>query len=314
MQNKTLAIVIPTYNRAEILEENLSLMREEILRYSIPIYISDDSTNDRTRKLVNSWNKTYEYIYYYKNNPSLGHDKNCIATLSLAAQDHVWLLGDSMIIHSGGIGKILEILAYAPYDFVSVNAQERDFYLEDRVFDDCNELLVTLSWHLTLTGATIYSRKKLESIHMLNLSNCRNFPQVCVIFNTMEEGSQLYWLGTPVISSNKSKKSYWNNNVLSVFLKDYDDVINNLPAKYTLQNKTAAIKRHASMTGLFSLSRFASYRMNGFFSFSQAWRYSMQLKRIAGGMKFFVIFFIALLPRFVLRAIYKIRQSAIETN
>ena len=46
MQNTTLAIAIPTFNRAETVHENLLSLIPEIKEYSIPIYISDGKEND----------------------------------------------------------------------------------------------------------------------------------------------------------------------------------------------------------------------------------------------------------------------------
>jgi len=52
MKNKRLSIAISSYNRSEILKENLLLMLDEIKEFSIPIYISDDSTNDDIERFV----------------------------------------------------------------------------------------------------------------------------------------------------------------------------------------------------------------------------------------------------------------------
>jgi len=106
MKNKKLAIAIPTYNRASIVKENILLMLNEIKRYSIPLYISDDSNNEETKLVVVDLKKEYDYIYYYKNQPGLGHDKNCIRTLALPNEEYIWYLGDSIIIEDGGIKNV----------------------------------------------------------------------------------------------------------------------------------------------------------------------------------------------------------------
>ena len=51
--NEKLGIVIPTYERSEILKENFVLMLEEIQKYSIPIFISDDSKDLKTEEWAN---------------------------------------------------------------------------------------------------------------------------------------------------------------------------------------------------------------------------------------------------------------------
>ena len=76
--NKQLAISIPTFNRTEILKNNLISLIREAKRFDIPIYISDDSDDSLTTKMIKSLKQDYQYLFYTKNNPSLGHDKNTL--------------------------------------------------------------------------------------------------------------------------------------------------------------------------------------------------------------------------------------------
>ena len=216
-QNRKLAIAIPTYNRAAILKENIHLMLEEITRFSIPVYISDDSNNTDTEMWVKELKEKYSLIYYYKNTHSLGHDKNCIRTLGLPSEEYIWYLGDSIIICNNGISKILDIISSDDkYEFISVNIAGR-VNLPEQVFYESNILLTQLGWHLTLTGATIYSKKALESINTLDLNRCRNFPQTALILNNFHSGNwRLYWINDNLIYGNSRKRSYWTSEV-SIF-------------------------------------------------------------------------------------------------
>ena len=188
MENKKLAIAIPTYNRASILNENIELMLEEIRKYSVPIYISDDSIDNETKSIIEEFCKEYEYIYYYKNKPGLGHDKNCLRTLALPTTEYIWYLGDSIIIKPGGIKKILDIIENGNYDFVAVNAKNRNLDYPSGIYEDGNKLLTEIGWHLTLTSATIYSNKIQGLLDKLDLDNCKNFPQTALIFETFAKG------------------------------------------------------------------------------------------------------------------------------
>ena len=82
-------------------------MLPEIKEFSIPIFISDDSKDCDTKNVIQELNGIYEYIFYYKNTPSLGHDHNIFHTLGLAKSDYVWMLGDSMLIKKGAIAKAI---------------------------------------------------------------------------------------------------------------------------------------------------------------------------------------------------------------
>jgi len=311
MKSKRLSIAIPTYNRSEILKEDLLLMMDEIKEFSIPIYISDDSTNDNTEKVFFDLKKEYEYIYYYKNKPSLGHDKNCIATLNLPSEDYVWYLGDSIIIKKGGIKEVFRIINMQKYDFISINADGRNLNIREKVFEDGNELLVDLGWHLTMTGTTIYSKNILMNLKSLDLTKCKNFPQIAIIFKEFsKEGKKLYWLNDKIVYGNKLKRCYWRNNVFKVFLYDWNYFILNLPEYYNSENKLITIKKHSDVTGLFSLLNFASYRADGVFSLKVLTQY-FKLIRNNSNVNILILFIIALIPQSLfklLKKMYKLKQ------
>lgn len=296
MKNRKLAIAIPTFNRPDILNENIRLMLPEIIEFSIPVYISDDSTNDETKTVSEILRKDYENIFYFRNYPGLGHDLNCIKTLKLPAEEYVWYLGDSFAINSGGIRRVLNVISYQVVDLISVNVKGRA-NINDRIFTEGNELLINLGWHLTLTGTTIYSRNVLARIEELELKKCRNFPQTAIIFQEFDfRNYKLYWLNDYIISCNSRKQSYWKKSVFEVFLNDWNVFISNLPPYYTNENKLIAIKKHSEKTGIFSLYSFLSYRFNGIFDFQTYKRYS-DLIRKSSSVNLGLVFIISIFPR-----------------
>lgn len=265
--NNKLAIAIPTYNRSEILCENLLLIFDDLKRYSIPVYISDDSPNDSTQIIVNELAAEYPHIFYLKNIPSLGHDLNCLRTLRLPSTDYIWYLNDSAIIVPGALAKVLEVLNTSDYDFVSVNAKGRKLNLNDQVFSDANHLLVTLGWHLTQTGCIIYSKKCLKVVEFLQIADCKNFPQTAIIFESFAQGSKtLLWLNEKMIKGNKQKKSYWSDKVFDIFLGDWNNFIMKLPAIYSMKNKKQTVISHSINTRLFSFSKLKKYRSKGVYN------------------------------------------------
>lgn len=279
MKNKKLAIAIPTYNRASILKENIVLMLEEISMYAIPIYISDDSIDDETKSMIDEVKKEYEHIYYYKNTPGLGHDKNCLRTLALPTEDYIWYLGDSIIIKPGGIKKVLDVVENGNPDFVSVNVENRNLDLTSRIYNEGNELLVAIGWHLTMSGATIYANKINELLGRLDLVKCKNFPQTALIFEGFAQGnSELYWINDKIVYSNKNKKSYWSSAIFEVFLKDWDFFISNLPLFYLDRNKKLTIKKHSEKTGMFTFLSFLDYRSKGVYSFQVFRKYFKEIQ------------------------------------
>jgi len=297
MKNNRLAIAIPTYNRAAILKEDILLMLGEIKKFSIPIYISDDSTNDETEFFFQEIKKEYEYIFYFKNSPGLGHDRNCLNTIGLPEEDYIWYLGDSNIIKPNGIERILDVIKNDEYDFVCVNVESRLLDLSDRLIIEGNELLVDLGWHLTMTSVTVYSKSIQSKLSELDLNKCKNFPQTALIFEKFaQENCRLFWINDRIIYGNKNKRSYWSNAVFEVFLKDWDSFILKLPDFYLKENKKYTIRKHSEKSSLFTLKKFLNYRSKGFFSFAVLKKYYKYI-RFNSDVNIVLLIFISISPK-----------------
>lgn len=306
--NNKLSLAIPTYNRPEILAENLEKMLPELMEYQIPVYISDDSDNDKTMILIESLQMQYSNIFYHRNPIQLGHDANCLETLSIPNSDYIWYLGDSIIITNGGIKRILELIDSAEYDFLSVNDVNRpSIKIASGIYKYPSNLLIDLGWHLTLTGATIYNRKI-----FVNIKNCysyflgTNFPQLGIILSYFPKGENgLYWLNEKIVIANAAKKaSYWNTRVFSVFAKDWVCFIMSLPEEhYSNASKEITTKKHSKITGVFETESIINYRLNGILDYNvvvENWKYL----KASSNVNIFLILFFSILPRwrFLLKA------------
>lgn len=300
MKNSKLAIAIPTYNRCEILKENLLYMIDEIKNYNIPIYISDDSDNDLTKNMITELKKDYEYIYYFKNESSLGHDRNCLYTLSLPDEDYIWYLGDSMRIENGKIKDILDISSKDCYDLILVNCLDRDVNVPSKQYFSHRTFFLELAWHATLTGATIYHKDSLNKINFKKYLDT-NFVQLGIILErALDIKNGILWINKSYISSNKKKKSYWSKNIFEVFAKNWSDFILNLPEAYSYKDKLRVIKDHSDYTGIFKLKRYLVYRAEGVLNIKSYIKYFKSLK-LASSLNILIIFFLLLIPSFILK-------------
>ncbi len=308
MKNEKLAIAIPTYNRAEILKENLLYMMDDIKKYNIPIYISDDSDNDDTKNIISELKKDYEYIYYHKNEPSLGHDKNCFATLNLADTDFIWYLGDSIGIKKGSLIEVLNVIDNINPDFIFVNAQGRKLDIKDGIKQDKNDILITLGWHLTQTGATIYSKNSLECINKLEINKIRNFPQFAIIFSYLDKNKLSYWINNKIIFTNLKKESYWNKKIFEVFLTDWENVVKSLDGKYLSFNKEQCILNHSYKTNLFSATAIMRLRAFGIYN-----KYLLRKYRVFlvahSRLPYFILYIISIFPKVFFLSLIKLKRA-----
>lgn len=311
MKNNKLAIAIPTYNRPEILHQNLKYMLPDLRIHNIPVYISDDSTNTKTEIMLNSFKKEYPFIYYCKNNPSLGHDENYFFTLQIPTEDYVWYLGDSLSIKHGAISQILSSLEDADYAFIAVNSVGRTLNLPSKYYTDPNEIFKELAWHLTLTGATIYNKSTLHDLMNLKQACHKNFPQLVIIFTGLLKGNAgLYWIEDKLIFLTKERASYWEKKIFEVFANDWSKVILDLPEVYSSKNKFFVIKSHDKHTNIFSAKSLLKYRLQGSFSLTIVLKYFSYIK-LSSNFNIIFILFMAIIPIPLINTMQKLFKNKI---
>lgn len=305
MQNK-LAIAIPTYNRPEILKFNLLQILDDLIKYDIPVYISDDSSNDDTRKVIEELKSKHTLFVYHKNEIQLGHDLNFVSTIRLPKEEYVWYLGDSIVIKEGAIKKILNIVSTSNYDFISLNAESRDLNIEQKVFNDGYELLDKLCWHLTMTGTTIYNSKNIFNLDYFNVNKFKNFPQLAFIFEIFaKKESSLYWINEKIIYVNSQKKSYWSQNIFEIFINDFKNSLNNLDEIYPLRVKDKVILQHSVKSKIFILRAFVKYRLNGIFDYKIFVKYKKSFIKYTK-VNILILFIIAILPISFFKMLFRI--------
>lgn len=298
--NDELSIAIPTFNRPEILYENLLFQLPELKKYEIGIYISDDSTNNETKKVVEDLSAEYPNIFYIKNNPSLGHDKNFLSTLELPSTNYVWLLGDSMTIESGAIGKVLNIIKINSPSIIGVNYKDRivvkNEVLRSGLKKEQESIFINFGWHLTLTGATIYSKDVIQSATSLDLLACKNFPQISLIFTYLNDSPSFYWLEDNLLFSQGKKKSYWSGNIMDVFIHDLSRVVYKLPRKYGLESKNEFMRCHSKKSKLFTIRNLVKMRLYDEIDSKIAIE-NKNLLATFTDIPFIVVFLISILPK-----------------
>lgn len=196
-------------NRTDTLERHLREMLEDARRLGVPIFISDDSSDDReTEARVTALAALYPGIHYRWNNPSAGHDRNLMSTLAWAAMsgaEHVWLLSDSLRILPGMLERIVRDLGEE--DFLFLNATMSDAAAAEVRPERGREQLPALIWNLALTGATIYHRRVLDWVAEARPTVHRNFPQLSIIlgYASAHREMRFTWVSDRIMQSAPKK-------------------------------------------------------------------------------------------------------------
>lgn len=269
-QNK-LAISIPTYNRAGILSENLLQILEIVELLRIAIYIFDDSTNDHTDTMVKELLKKADVdIFYHKNSPRLGHDKNVIKALTEPTASFVWLLGDSIRIDKTCLHAIYKQLE--GYDLLFVNGRcdgITSMFSEYVPSSDVKMFMGSRTWEFTLTGATIFSEDVIKWwINNPQREVFKNFPQLSMLLGFIAENSApvLGWFGCKALCASTKKESYWSSNVVEVFGRDWVAVILGNKQAFDNIQLSNILLSHSKNTGVLSYSNLIKLRSLGLFS------------------------------------------------
>lgn len=261
-----LAICIPTYRRDGIVATNLAKMIDEARRLCVPLYVSDDSPNDLTRDVV----RVFGDVRYRRNTPSLGHDRNLIATLAWPDADFVWLLGDKLWVKPDQLESIVAFLD--DQDLVMVNSHSPDHHDIPEISGDKARLLIKdRLWHQTLTGATIYHRRVCDWIAKQGdkLVLQRNFPQVSVILGYAScHDIKVGWFGQSSVGA-ATEESYWRKQAISVFAEDWSCVIAAFPKVILPEEQDDVIRSHSLRTNLFGPITLLDLRLSGNFT----WRH-----------------------------------------
>lgn len=298
VMNNLLSINIPTYNRPEIVSSNLEVMIPKLRKWNICIHISDDSDDNRTFDLIEKIKKNYEYIFYKKNNPSLGHDQNFFATVMMGESKYVWYLADSRFFEEDSLDIILDVLEKHNPDYCFINSRKGDndnIYIEPV---DSKEFMIKKAWYLTLSGATIYKREQIKEAEPTSpLQYFKNFPQLWTILNSLRGGGfSIYWIGERILKFNRSnKKSYWLNKAIDVFCKDWIMTINSFSDVFTYEERTRIIQSHDKNNNLFRTTGLLKLRSSGGLTHELLRKYKSEFS-LACPNRIFLASIISLIP------------------
>jgi glycosyltransferase involved in cell wall biosynthesis len=313
MAARSLSLAIPTYNRPDILEENLLAMRGALERLAIEVHVLDDSSDDATAAAMARLATTTQIKLRYRHNqPPLRHDANLIAALATPCTDFVWLLGDGCVIDDAGLQTVQDALQ--DQDFVFVNSRDGPApAAEPRLRDaPARRFIAERAWDFSYTGATIYSRRvidwwRADPAHQPHA----NFPQLSVVLGYLASGARvsLSWVAQRVVRNHPRKKqSYWLASAISVWAGDWHRVITANAAAIEPEYLASVLRSHSRHTRILGLKHLLVLRAAGLFDADALVRHGHELAAAssAGGLG---VRTVAALPRPVAGALVAARPS-----
>ncbi|MBD2570828.1 glycosyltransferase family 2 protein [Anabaena lutea] len=108
---KILTIAIPTYNRAELLDKQLTWLSQAIKGFEseCEILVSDNCSTDHTQSIIKKWQNILSDITFKSNkNPeNIGVMRNIIYCLSSPTTKYVWAIGDDDPIQERAVAYVM---------------------------------------------------------------------------------------------------------------------------------------------------------------------------------------------------------------
>lgn len=107
MKNKLLSLCIPTYNRAEVLDDTLNKLfsNPEFNEELIEVIVSDNCSTDNTAEVV----AKFPLVLYYRNDENV-RDKNFAIVLGCASGKYIRLFNDTLSFKPNTLSNMLSII------------------------------------------------------------------------------------------------------------------------------------------------------------------------------------------------------------
>lgn len=113
-KNKLLSIAIPTWNRAQVLNQSLSFLLPQVdnLKEYIQFIISDNNSDDNTNEIILKFKQEYKEIewIHFRQDHNTGYFGNFKKCRELSTGKYLWLLSDNEFVLSGVLQTIIDLL------------------------------------------------------------------------------------------------------------------------------------------------------------------------------------------------------------
>jgi len=117
-RNRLLSICVPTFNRTNELDRQLSWLAEEICGFEAEceVIISDNCSEDNTQEIVDKWRSHFATVSFQsnRNSENIGWMRNFTYLLNASSSRYTWMIGDDDPIKPGTLAFVVNTLKSQP--------------------------------------------------------------------------------------------------------------------------------------------------------------------------------------------------------
>jgi glycosyltransferase involved in cell wall biosynthesis len=270
MDDNLLSILIPTYNRSLILDNQLSYLIELQKEISFKIIISDNCSDDNTNDIVVKWQSNGGNILYFHQDTNVGYDRNVYKCVSLVETDYFWILGDSTVFNHDEFCEIYSILKRDSPNAILINAYDKISNVYSQYYNDADRILFDLGWNLSHLSSLIISKeasvyKYFERYFDTNFLHLGLFFEYVV---TLENPKVFYYHKNPLVHSRvfspNIARNTWAKKKYEIFCEDWFYLIMSLPNQIKNETKLKCIMDHSRFNNFFSYERIVRDRAKNY--------------------------------------------------
>lgn len=245
---KQLCIIIPTHNRADIIQDHLNAVGALYCSYGVDVVIFDSSDREDTQAVVAEWTeKSHGAIQYYRFEGELDDaslDGKVMAAYDLFCDkyEYLWMNRDKCGINLNACAaELLKILEERP-DMVSIHNQKDDYHgVGKKSYTNATELFKEQFNSMTTLGGTIVSGTFIRIVLTeIPLNPVKNYGlwQPVAFFQYIANHKFLaysYSCDVNIYHPDALKGSFWMKQLLYQWVERFYFMFCNLPAGYTAE-------------------------------------------------------------------------------
>lgn len=264
--HSTLAITIPTYNRASLLKFLLdSIFQDFKLKVwpdDLDLIIIDNASIDNTVQLIENYISDGYPIKIIKNDTNIGVDANLCKCFESVNARYIWQIGDDEILYGGTVEWILNfcrnndfsLLHLASNGFVSGQQNEQIIKTISTNIDieklNSDQIFRNVNVYLTFISANIINKANLLDLNPNFTAKSElntNLAQLAWIYGALNMNSDNYYVKTPMLGALSGNSGGYK--LVKVFGENLIQITDRYLKKY---NPNAAnIMSNAVLTRLF---------------------------------------------------------------
>lgn len=218
MNDIKLSIIVPTYNRAALLEYLLASITKDFVQWpsDLELVVIDNSSTDGTSAVVSKFTDLSFPIKYFVNNKNIGMDGNLAACFNHALGKYFWQIGDDEIMYRGTVQYVLEFCRTKEFGLlhlsckgfhngqqakVSSRKKSKTIAVEKlnskEIFRRANVFLTFISANVINRDALLARLPAFDAKAELNTS----LPQLAWIYSVLKFFDSHYYIDTPLFGA-----------------------------------------------------------------------------------------------------------------